>query len=80
MHQKPYKSFQKLYKAGIANASDICNSCVNKVEPILLSNSDIEEYSIDLEHPDKIISINGKDLKSQDLISKFHGIKTKLYK
>ena len=48
-----------------------CNSCVNKVEPILSSNSDIEEYSIDLEHPDKIISIKGKDLKSQDLISKF---------
>jgi len=49
-----------------------CNSCVNKVEPILLSNSDIEEYTIDLEHPDKVISIKGKDLMSQDLISKFH--------
>ena len=49
-----------------------CNSCVNKVEPILLSNSDIEDYSIDLEHPDKIISIRGNDLNSQDLISKFH--------
>lgn len=49
-----------------------CNSCVNKVEPILLSNSDIEEYSIDLEHPDKIISIRGNDLNSQELISKFH--------
>ncbi len=49
-----------------------CNSCVNKVEPILLSNSDIEEYTIDLEHPDKVISINGKDLNSQNLISKFH--------
>ena len=48
-----------------------CNSCVNKVEPILSANSDIEEYSIDLEHPDKIISIKGKGLKSQDLISKF---------
>jgi copper chaperone CopZ len=49
-----------------------CNSCVSKVEPILLSNSDIEEYTIDLEHPDKIISIKGKDLQSQDLISKIH--------
>jgi copper chaperone len=49
-----------------------CNSCVNKVEPILLSNSDIEEYTIDLEHPDKIISIKGNDLKSHDLISKYH--------
>ena len=49
-----------------------CNSCVNKVEPILSANSDIEEYSIDLEHPDKIISIRGNDLNSQDLISKFH--------
>ncbi len=49
-----------------------CNSCVNKVEPILVSNSDIEVYSIDLEHPDKIIPIRGNDLNSQDLISKFH--------
>ena len=49
-----------------------CKSCVNKVDPILLSHSDIEEYTIDLEHPDQIISIRGKDLKSQDLISKFH--------
>ena len=49
-----------------------CNSCVSKVEPILISNSDIEEYTIDLEHPDKIISIKGKDLKSQDLILKLH--------
>ena len=48
-----------------------CNSCVNKVEPILSSNSDIEEYTIDLEHPDKVISIKGKDLDSQALISKF---------
>ena len=49
-----------------------CNSCVNKVEPILISNSDIEDYTIDLEHPDKIISIKGKNLKSHDLISEFH--------
>lgn len=49
-----------------------CNSCVSKVEPILISNSDIEEYTIDLEHPDKIISVKGKDLKSQDLILKIH--------
>jgi hypothetical protein len=38
----------------------------------LKTNSDIEEYSIDLEHPDKIISIRGNDLNSQELISKFH--------
>jgi len=48
-----------------------CGSCVEKVEPILLSDSNIEEYTIDLEHPDKVISIKGKGLKSQDLISKF---------
>jgi hypothetical protein len=36
------------------------------------TNSDIEEYSIDLEHPDKIISIRGNGLNSQNLISKFH--------
>ncbi|MCK4991173.1 MAG: heavy-metal-associated domain-containing protein, partial [Bacteroidales bacterium] len=48
-----------------------CNSCVNKVEPFLSSNPDIEEYTIDLNHPDKIVSIKGKDLKGQDLISKF---------
>ena len=51
-----------------------CNSCVNKVEPILSSNPDIEEYNIDLEHPDKIISIKGKDLKRQELISKIHDV------
>lgn len=49
-----------------------CNSCVTNVEPILLSISDVEEYSIDLEHPDKIISIKGKGLKSQEIISRLN--------
>lgn len=48
-----------------------CNSCVNKVEPILSSNPGIEEFTINLEHPDKIVSIKGKELNSHDLISKF---------
>ena len=48
-----------------------CNSCVNKVEPILSSNPDIEEFTINLEHPEKIVSIKGKELNSQDLIAKF---------
>jgi copper chaperone CopZ len=49
-----------------------CNSCVEKVEPMLNSFPGIEEYYFDLEHPDKIISIKGKSLNSQDLIAKIH--------
>ena len=55
-----------------------CNSCVNKVEPILISHPDIEEYIIDLEHPEKIISIKGKTWRVRISSQKFMMLATML--
>ncbi len=50
-----------------------CNSCVSKVEPILEGDSSIQEFNIDLDHPDKLVTIKGHHLDTGVLISKFLG-------
>jgi copper chaperone CopZ len=47
-----------------------CSSCVNTVDPILSSDTSIKEYNIDLNHPDKLITIKGSSLNSQDVITR----------
>jgi len=49
-----------------------CNSCVSKVEPILNDDPTIEEFKINLDHPENHISITGNDLDVNSLISKIH--------
>jgi copper chaperone CopZ len=46
-----------------------CSSCVKTIEPILSADTNIDEYDIDLEHPDKLISIKGSNLNGQRIIS-----------
>jgi copper chaperone CopZ len=47
-----------------------CNSCVNTVNPILHDDPTIEHFNINLDHPGKLISIQGSDLNTDSLISK----------
>jgi copper chaperone CopZ len=35
-----------------------CNNCLNSVTPFLNQEMDIEEWQVDLEHPDRILSAN----------------------
>lgn len=48
-----------------------CNSCVDKVNPILHDDPSIKVYSINLDHPGKLVIIQGNGLNTELLISKF---------
>lgn len=48
-----------------------CQHCVRKVEPVLKSENGIVDYSIDLEHPDKLVTISSEGLNIQNLIANF---------
>lgn len=47
-----------------------CSSCVGKVTPILQDDSSIKDFNINLDHPQKLITIHGTSLNSGILISK----------
>ncbi len=42
-----------------------------KVEPILKSTKGVESYTIDLEHPDKIVSFSSNNADIDSLIADF---------
>lgn len=48
-----------------------CKHCVMKVEPILKSTQGVTDYTIDLEHPDKIVRISAEKLDVNLLIANF---------
>jgi copper chaperone CopZ len=48
-----------------------CDSCVSKVNPILKEDPSIQQYDINLDHPEKLVTIKGSSLNSELLISKF---------
>jgi len=48
-----------------------CKHCVMKVEPILKSTEGVVDYSVDLEHPDRIVSISSEDADINSLIAGF---------
>jgi copper chaperone CopZ len=58
-----------------------CNSCVSKVKPILSDDPSIQHFNIDLDHPEKLVTIQGNSLKTEELISKFEhaGYHAQLY-
>ena len=49
-----------------------CKHCVLRVESVLKDESGILDYSIDLEHPDKLITIFSEGMDINDAISKFN--------
>ena len=48
-----------------------CDSCVSKLNPILKEDPSIQQYDINLDHPEKLVTIKGTRLNSELLISKF---------
>lgn len=48
-----------------------CKHCVMKVEPVLKEAKGIKNYSIDLEHPDKLVTINSEGANIKDIIAGF---------
>jgi len=58
-----------------------CNSCVNKLSPLLEDDPSIQHYDIDMDHPEKLVTIQGKSLNTEELISKFEheGYHAQLY-
>ena len=45
-----------------------CNSCLSKVKPILDARAEITSWQIDLENPDKILTVETDTLKASDVI------------
>jgi len=48
-----------------------CKHCVMKVEPLLKSDNGIVDFKIDLEHPDKLVTINSEDANIEEIIAGF---------
>jgi copper chaperone len=48
-----------------------CQHCVRKVEPVLKTEKGIVDYSIDLGHPDKLLTISSLDANINSLIARF---------
>jgi copper chaperone len=49
-----------------------CPHCVKTVEPILKNTNGIADYSIDLEHSDKLVTISSEGADLCQVISKFN--------
>ena len=39
-----------------------CNNCVAKVSPFLDESLNIKEWNVDLDNPDRILTVSGEDL------------------
>ncbi|NOR74119.1 MAG: hypothetical protein GQ525_03055, partial [Draconibacterium sp.] len=48
-----------------------CNSCVSKVEPFLKGESSIKKYSFNLNHPEKLVTIDSDNLNLKTIVSLF---------
>ncbi len=46
-----------------------CNSCVARVRKGLDENPKIKDWEVDLDNPNKLLSVSGDDLTSDDVIS-----------
>ncbi|MBM4157771.1 MAG: heavy-metal-associated domain-containing protein [Ignavibacteria bacterium] len=45
-----------------------CSNCIKAVTPFLDENNDIEEWEIDLDNPQKILSVSGKNIIPSSVI------------
>jgi copper chaperone len=41
-----------------------CNNCIAKVSPYLDESLNIKEWSVDLEDPDRVLTVTGEDISS----------------
>lgn len=45
-----------------------CGSCVAKVTPVLNAQENVENWSVDIENPDKVLTVQGEDIDEADLV------------
>lgn len=45
-----------------------CENCVSKVKNDLDNKKEIEGWNVDTDHEDKILKVNGKDIKAEDIL------------
>jgi len=45
-----------------------CSGCLSRVKPILDKEPCIKTWSVDLEHPDKILSVTTEDCEPSEII------------
>ena len=48
-----------------------CKHCVANIEPLLKENTQIADYKIDLEHPDRLVTISSNNASIAAIISQF---------
>jgi copper chaperone len=46
-----------------------CNGCLSKVSPQLNDVNGIEEWSVDLENPEKILTVNTSSASEEDILN-----------
>jgi copper chaperone len=44
-----------------------CNNCVAKITPYLNENEKIKEWNVDLNDPDRILTVTGEDITSENI-------------
>lgn len=42
-----------------------CNHCINKITPLMDEEKKIAEWKVDIENPDKILTVSGEDINEQ---------------
>jgi len=45
-----------------------CNGCITKVTPFLDGEKQIQEWKVDLENPDRVLSVKSEELSSEKVI------------
>lgn len=45
-----------------------CNGCIAKVTPFLDGEKQIQEWKVDLENPDRVLSVKSEKLSSENVI------------
>ncbi|HLU17160.1 MAG TPA: heavy-metal-associated domain-containing protein [Edaphocola sp.] len=46
-----------------------CENCVAKIKPALDNNAGIKSWSVDLTHPDKILSVKSSGASAEEIIA-----------
>lgn len=45
-----------------------CDACVAKVTPILNENTNIKNWEVDTQNPDKILTVEGENINTSKLV------------
>lgn len=45
-----------------------CEACVAKVTPVLNGNTSVEKWEVDTKNPSKILTVEGKNITSSEVI------------